>query len=217
MQLGNTDVTNVKTSGTITAGAITIPNIDGSANQVLQTDGSGALTWATGVTTYSVGDVAQGGVVFWVDATGQHGLVAATEDQSTGMRWNAGTDGSTQAKGDGIYAGKANTSIIIAAQVAIGDDGATFAARLCNELQITESSITYGDWYLPSKFELNQLYLNKTTLEAVSGFTLFTDNFYWSSTESEAIWAWRQDFLSGSQDRNAGKQFTINVRAIRAF
>ena len=35
MQLGNTSVTNVKTSGTITAGAITIPNTDGSANQVL--------------------------------------------------------------------------------------------------------------------------------------------------------------------------------------
>ena len=29
VQLGNTDITNVKTSGTITAGAITIPNTDG--------------------------------------------------------------------------------------------------------------------------------------------------------------------------------------------
>jgi hypothetical protein len=45
VQLGNTDITNVKTSGTITAGAITIPNTDGSANQVLKTDGSGALSW----------------------------------------------------------------------------------------------------------------------------------------------------------------------------
>ena len=47
MQLGNTDVTNVKTSGSITAGAITIPNTDGSANQVLKTDGSGTLSWTT--------------------------------------------------------------------------------------------------------------------------------------------------------------------------
>jgi len=47
VQLGNTSITNVKTSGTITAGAITIPNTDGSANQVLQTDGSGTLSWAT--------------------------------------------------------------------------------------------------------------------------------------------------------------------------
>ena len=47
MQLGNASVTNVKTSGSITAGAITIPNIDGTANQVLKTDGSGTLSWST--------------------------------------------------------------------------------------------------------------------------------------------------------------------------
>ena len=37
----------MKTSGSITAGAITIPNTDGSANQVLKTDGSGTLSWTT--------------------------------------------------------------------------------------------------------------------------------------------------------------------------
>ena len=47
IRLGNTNVTNIETSGTITAGAITIPNTDGSANQVLKTDGSGTLSWAT--------------------------------------------------------------------------------------------------------------------------------------------------------------------------
>jgi hypothetical protein len=47
IQLGNASVTDVKTSGTITAGAITIPNTDGTANQVLTTDGSGALGWVT--------------------------------------------------------------------------------------------------------------------------------------------------------------------------
>ena len=47
VQLGNTSITNVKTSGTITAGAITIPNTDGTANQVLKTDGSGTLAWST--------------------------------------------------------------------------------------------------------------------------------------------------------------------------
>ena len=46
IQLGNTSVTNVKTSGTITVGAITIPKTDGSSGEVLTTDGSGALFWA---------------------------------------------------------------------------------------------------------------------------------------------------------------------------
>ena len=47
IQLGNTSVTNVKTSGTITAGDVTYPFAHGAANQVLSTTGSGTLTWTT--------------------------------------------------------------------------------------------------------------------------------------------------------------------------
>jgi len=47
IQLGNTSVTNVRTSGTLTAGAVTFPNTDGTANQVLSTTGSGTLNWTT--------------------------------------------------------------------------------------------------------------------------------------------------------------------------
>jgi len=46
IQLGNTSVTNVKTSGTITAGDVTYPKTHGTSGQVLTTSGSGALTWA---------------------------------------------------------------------------------------------------------------------------------------------------------------------------
>ena len=38
---------NVKTSGTVTVGAVTYPNTDGSANQVLSTTGTGILAWST--------------------------------------------------------------------------------------------------------------------------------------------------------------------------
>ena len=51
IQLGNGAITNVKTSGTITAGAVTYPNAHGLANQVLQTNGNGTLSWATPSTT----------------------------------------------------------------------------------------------------------------------------------------------------------------------
>ena len=47
IQLGNTDISNVKTSGKITAGTITYPNTSGSINQVLTTNGSGTASWAT--------------------------------------------------------------------------------------------------------------------------------------------------------------------------
>src|SRR5690554_3796598 len=173
----------------------------------------------TDATTYSVGDFAQGGIVFWVDETGQHGLVAAREDQSTGVRWYAGTYGNTQAKGDGPFSGEANTSIIIAAQVAIGDDGSTYAARICNELQVTEGGKTYGDWYLPSKEELNLMYQNKATIDAtagVNGGSGFASAYYWSSTEFSNSNAWIQSFGFGNQSSNL-KFNTLRVRAVRAF
>lgn len=47
IQLGSSNVTNVKTNGTLTAGAVTYPNTHGSANQVLSTTGSGTLSWTT--------------------------------------------------------------------------------------------------------------------------------------------------------------------------
>jgi len=49
MQLGNTNVTNVNTSGTITAGGVTYPNIDGTSGQILTSTGAGTLTWTTPV------------------------------------------------------------------------------------------------------------------------------------------------------------------------
>ncbi|WP_370100925.1 Lcl domain-containing protein [Xanthomarina gelatinilytica] len=173
----------------------------------------------SGVTTYSVGDFAHGGIVFWVDETGQHGLVCAKQDQSTGVRWYAGTNGNTQARGDGPYAGKANTSIIIAAQVAIGDDGNTYAARICNELLITENGKYYGDWYLPSKYELNLIYQNMVSIDTTAianGGSLLGYALYWSSTESSSSDTWYQDFGDGSQ-LSAGRLNTLRVRAIRAF
>ena len=47
IQLGNINVTNVKTSGTLTAGAVTYPTTHGISGQVLSTTGSGTLTWTT--------------------------------------------------------------------------------------------------------------------------------------------------------------------------
>ena len=45
IQLGNTSVTNLKTSGTITANAITYPNTAGTNGQVLTSNGSGTASW----------------------------------------------------------------------------------------------------------------------------------------------------------------------------
>jgi hypothetical protein len=55
IQLGNTNVTNVKTSGTITAGAVTYPRVDGTAGQVLTANANGVPTWQT-ITTKTYDD-----------------------------------------------------------------------------------------------------------------------------------------------------------------
>jgi hypothetical protein len=182
-------------------------------------DGSGLTGILGGATTYSIGDFAQGGIVFWLDEIGQHGLVCTKEDQSAGVSEFAGTVGFRRAKGDGPFSGEANTAIIIAATVAIGDDGSSYAARICNELQITEGGKTYGDWYLPSKEELNLMYQNKTTIDATAmanGGSPFANDLYWSSTESITPDSWWQYFLTGEQ--NFGDFYLeLRVRAIRRF
>ncbi|MDA3812942.1 MAG: DUF1566 domain-containing protein [Candidatus Cloacimonetes bacterium] len=182
-------------------------------------DGTIQTAAATGSATYSIGDFAQAGIVFWLDETGEHGLVCAKTDQSAGVRWHAGTLGDTQAKGDGPYAGEANTAIIIAAQVAIGDDGATYAARICNELQITEGGKTYGDWYLPSKEELNLMYQNIITINTTAtanGGSAFAAGLYWSSTQHGGADAWAVYFPNGLSYYYP-KHTICSVRAIRSF
>ena len=45
VQLGNGDVTSVATAGKLTTGAVTYPNVDGQAGEVLTTDGNGVAGW----------------------------------------------------------------------------------------------------------------------------------------------------------------------------
>ncbi|MCX6190622.1 MAG: hypothetical protein NTW54_13700 [Bacteroidetes bacterium] len=79
IQLGNTSVTNVKTSGTITAGAVTYPKTDGTNGQVLTTNGSGTPSWsAVTATAYSgVLPVANGGTGV-TTSTGTGNVVLST-------------------------------------------------------------------------------------------------------------------------------------------
>jgi hypothetical protein len=167
-----------------------------------------------------VGDFNQGGVVFYLFVDGEtgyvegesHGLIAAVEDQSTGIQWYNGSYIVTGATATGIGTGAANTTAIIAAQ---GATETNYAAGLARAY--TGGGFT--DWFLPSKDELNLMYINKaainTTITA-NGGAIFTTNFYWSSTEYNFGNAWRQDFDNGGQNDDT-KNDTYDVRAVRAF
>lgn len=159
-------------------------------------------------TVHYIGENYGGGIVFYVYDGGQHGLIAATADQSTGIRWYGGSFTITRARATGLGAGLKNTTAIIANQATF--DGNAFAATVCNEYSVTVSGVTYGDWYLPSKHELNLLYLQKNV---VGGFAV---DSYWSSTENLLPTAWSQDFDLGDPGSDS-KNVTYPVRAIRAF
>ena len=208
--LGNPSVTKVITAGTLTAGNVTYPNTHGTSGQILTTTGSGTLTWTASVTHY-VGESYGGGIVFYVYDNGQHGLIAATSDQAVNIRWNAGVNSNTIALADGLGAGKKNTATIIASQ-GFGD-GQTYAARACNEYTVTSGGVTYGDWYLPSKYELNLLRDAKFVVGNFAGF------FYWSSTEINQTTSWGQYFdLTTTQSAGDKVSYDTNrVRAIRSF
>jgi len=171
---------------------------------------TGAPVWtkfATG--NHYIGESYGGGIVYYVYDSGQHGLIAATANQSTGIQWYNGTYKYTGTTGDGVGGGVMNTAMIIAAQMADIPTG-NFAAKVCADYSITIGGVIYGDWYLPSKHELNLLYLQK---DVVGGFGT---NIYWSSSEYNNFLAFRQSFNNGIQAGSFKLEISY-VRAVRAF
>ena len=171
-----------------------------------------------------VGDVYQGGKVAYIlvngdpgyDATTQHGLIAATSDQGRFIFWDRLTgsfplyQGTNRgAIGTAIGTGFSNTSNIIASQ---GGTATSYAAGVARAY----TGGGYTDWYLPSKEELNKLYLNRV---AIGEFISNSYGLYWSSSEIQAYpfhSAWLQDFGNGGP-LSSFKDFDVNVRAIRSF
>ena len=192
------------------SGNVKIADGSQAAGKVFTSDANGLASWQTPAAagTHSIGESYGGGIVFYVYENGRHGLIAATSDQSTGIQWYNGTYRNTGTTGDGLGAGAMNTAMIVATQMADNETG-NFAAIVCADYSVTVDGITYGDWYLPSLYELNLLYLQKAV---VGGFA---SNFYWSSTEDD-ISAWYQTFNDGFQSTN-DKSNPGYVRAVRAF
>ncbi len=149
----------------------------------------------------AVGQEYGGGVIFYLDNTGSSGLIAAPFDQGSDVPWFNGSILVTYATGAGLGAGSENTATIVATQ-----GSGSYAASLCDELVLNG----FSDWHLPSKDELNALYLEKNE---VGGFA---DGFYWSSTEHGEGSAWEQVFNTGTQ-YYVNKNSHIHARAIRAF
>ncbi len=259
IQLGNTNVLNVKTSGGITAGGKIIagassaasssavleansttqgflpPRLTTTQRNAIASPAEGLTLWNTTnkqlevfdgsvwvnmngelVSTLTVGQSYGGGKVAYIFtvndlgyvANEQHGLIAATSDQSTGVPWSEGGFSpnpqtiSTGARGTALGTGLSNTNTIIGA---VGPS-TSYAVGLAR----AHNGGGYTDWYLPSKDELYKLYLNKSAIGGFSGT-------YWSSTEYDQYDARFLEFGIGTQDYNTKHLNSFKVRAVRTF
>jgi hypothetical protein len=93
----------------------------------------------------------------------------------------------------------------------INNDG-TVAAKVCANYSLENEEVTYNDWFLPSKDELDLIYENlyKKNLGG------FSDSGYWSSSEYSAKFAWGQNFYYEVQD-DFSRSSAYRVRPVRAF
>jgi hypothetical protein len=165
--------------------------------------------------TYKIGDRGPaGGFVFHdkgVVTNGWRYLEAAPNDIGP-AQWGAHE---TEISGisTAVGTGRANTQRIVPVLEQAGEDG---AALLCASIDING----HTGWFLPSKDELNLMYVN---LKA-KGLGGFGNGQYWSSSQAEnSVWvrgarqAWTQKFSDGSQDNGSVKNSTLLIRSIRQF
>lgn len=172
---------------------------------------------STGASTpHYVGELFGGGVVFWVDETGNHGLICSMIDVTNEAPWSNVTAGLINRTSD--WDGESNTADII------GQSGHTSsAALLCqNYTNDDYGTGTYSDWYLPSLGELiliwNNLYSVQKSLtnSGSSSATAIAKNIYWSSTQNNDNTGFYYNMSEGGVNLS-NKVTQLRVRAVRAF
>jgi hypothetical protein len=157
------------------------------------------FTTATPSTPY-IGQNYAGGIIFYLDETGEHGLVVSPSDLGS-FQWGCyGADipGTSTAMGTGAV----NTAAIVA-----GCSQDNIAAKACDNLSLNG----YSDWFLPSRGELALIFQNLYQ----HGLGGNLNNYYWSSSQMDIYHAsvsypWGMDFWPKNHSYPS-------VRAVRAF
>ena len=159
-----------------------------------------------------IGDVRANGVVFWVDPNNPYqGLVCSFTDVGNYTWGCSSTDIPSVAN---VPFPPAYTDV--GARIGDGNSNTTNILASCPSAPAALAARTLGaDWFLPSWFELEEMFLNRVVIEAVSGFSPFGTD-YNSSTEFNGTYYvgyHSQNFPGLIHKAN----YSFKVRAVRAF
>ncbi len=163
-----------------------------------------------------VGQYYGGGIVFYVDQSGNHGLICSMIDISTSCAWSDVTT-LIGPEAQSTWDGKSNSTAMISQQTS------TSASQLCKDYTNSDYSTgQYSDWYLPAIDQLLKLYnsiyeVNKALdSDGNPATTAIVKTNYWSSSEYISLDAFFFIFFTGNPG-DTYKGTTYYVRAIRDF
>jgi len=212
---GENGVTGV-IGATGAVGAVGATGATGVAGAAGVTGATGVtgLTGATGPTGISlryIGESYGGGIVFYVDNTGEHGLIVSPVDMSNAYQWSNINNVAIGNAAKSFWDGQSNTNAIIS------QSGHTnSAAALC----ASYTGGGFNDWYLPSMNEFNMIFNERYIINKVLGTNGLHVEIYWTSNESSATSTYRYA-VHGSQSGGVlntnTKETLYGVRAVRRF
>jgi len=159
-----------------------------------------------------VGELYQGGIIFYIYENGSHGLIASLDDlgSPSGNDWGKKTNFTSA---ESWWDGATNTTT--AAPTSASND----AVKLCEDY----SNDGYSDWHLPSITELKALedagYVLAKLLDTDGDANTNYPNYegqYWSSTQTSKDDAYSFKFQN-THTEEKDKDSNYLVRAIRSF
>ena len=149
-----------------------------------------------------------GGIVFYIDETGEHGLIASVSHLPGNYEW--GCYGSDVSGVNGVLIGSGyQNTLEIVNNVCVAEDGDVAAAQAA----INFETDGYNDWYLPSLDELMEMY-------NVNSFTNIIDlenSNHWTSSETSSDLATTIYLGNGNIYIGIPKNHYHRVRPIRSF
>ena len=174
------------------------------------------------------GEIADGVVV----VEGGKILVVAPTESTSKLTWSStafsggGTTTTDRVTAMNDWNGKASTAKIIAASKSDAiTNTAQYAPGYCNlysRVNANGKGLTAGKWWLPSLGEMFIIYANMTkinyALSLINGATQLVEDWYWTSTEGSATYAWYLSLYGGGTYYWGTKASSVGgVRAVSAF